>query len=90
MNDAEDVEEDVTPLLDIPEAAVHARGPELSADGDVSMIDAVADSAPSPSVRPIQMGEFLRKWISRRLLALNKADIGKVAVAMRALGGWRC
>ena len=51
------------------------------------MIDAVADSAPSPSFGHMQMGEFLRKWISRRLLALNKADVGKVSVAMRALGG---
>eukprot|EP00973_Karenia_brevis_P033122 4570435-Karenia_brevis.AAC.1 len=30
-----------------------------------------ADAQERPKVRPIQMGEFLRKWISRRLLLLN-------------------
>ncbi len=39
-----------------------------------------------PKVRPIQMGEWLRRWVSRRNLALNKADIEKVTVAMRQLG----
>eukprot|EP00973_Karenia_brevis_P080292 11137539-Karenia_brevis.AAC.1 len=32
------------------------------------------------------MGEFLRKWISRRLLVLNGPDIDRVMVAMRQLG----
>ncbi len=39
-----------------------------------------------PKVRPIQMGEFLRKWVSRRLQALNSNDTGKVMTAMRQLG----
>ena len=39
-----------------------------------------------PKVRPIQMGEFLRKWVSRRLLKLNVADIEVVMSAMRQLG----
>jgi hypothetical protein len=43
-------------------------------------------TAAAPKVRPIQMGEFLRKWVSRRLLLLQKGDINKVMAAMRQLG----
>jgi hypothetical protein len=37
-------------------------------------------------VRPIQMGEFLRKYVSKRLLALSDKDIAKLMVALRQLG----
>ena len=37
-------------------------------------------------VRPIQMGEFMRKYVSRRLLAINSADTAKTLAAMRQLG----
>ncbi len=53
-------------------------------------IDQAHLSAPSasgpPKVRPIQMGEFLRKWVSKRLHKLNEADISRVMAAMRRLG----
>ena len=32
------------------------------------------------------MGEFLRKWVSRRLLKMNSNDIAKVMSAMRQYG----
>eukprot|EP00973_Karenia_brevis_P032368 4461680-Karenia_brevis.AAC.1 len=32
------------------------------------------------------MGEFLRKWVSKRLLMLNSSDAGRVMAAMRQLG----
>ena len=35
-------------------------------------------SAPKAKVRPIQMGEFLRKWACRRLLQVAKPDIGRI------------
>ena len=37
-------------------------------------------------VRPIQMGEFLRKYVSRRLLALNEGEISALTAAVRQLG----
>ena len=37
-------------------------------------------------VRPIQMGEFLRKYVSRRLLALSEGEIAALTTAMRQLG----
>ena len=40
-------------------------------------------------VRPIRMGEFLRKYVSRRLLALSEGEIAALMTAMRQLGvGW--
>ena len=55
-----------------------AEGPPASAQP--------ALEAAGPSVRPIQMGEFLRKWVGRRLLLLHGGDIGRVMTAMRQLG----
>eukprot|EP00973_Karenia_brevis_P094219 12421357-Karenia_brevis.AAC.1 len=45
-------------------------------------------SAPSgrPKVRPIQMGEFLRKWMTRRLLAIQKIPIQCAMTAARQWG----
>ena len=37
-------------------------------------------------VRPIQMGEFLRKYVSRRFLALSEGEIAALMTAMRQLG----
>ena len=37
-------------------------------------------------VRPIQMGEFMREYVSRRLLALSEGDIAALTTAMRQLG----
>ena len=37
-------------------------------------------------VRPIQMEEFLRKYVSRRLLALSEGEIAALTTVMRQLG----
>ena len=37
-------------------------------------------------VRPIQMGEILRKYLSRRLLALSEGGIAALTTAMRQIG----
>ena len=37
-------------------------------------------------VRPIQMAEFLRKYVSRRLLALSEGEIAALITATRQLG----
>ena len=54
----------------------------LTSGGD----DAEQQECAKPKVRPIQMGEWLRKWVSKRLLRLNASDIGKIMVATRQLG----
>ena len=38
------------------------------------------------AVRPIQMGEVLRKYAAKRLLRADKVDIDKVMTAMRQFG----
>ena len=38
------------------------------------------------NVRPIQMGEFLRKYVSRRLLALSEGEIAALMTSMRRIG----
>ena len=37
-------------------------------------------------VRPIQMVEFVRKYVSRRLIALSEGEIAALTAAMRHLG----
>ena len=37
-------------------------------------------------VRPIQMGEFLRKYVSRRLLALSEGEFAALTTSMRQIG----
>ena len=37
-------------------------------------------------VRTIQMGEFLRKYVSRRLLALSEEDNAALTTSMRQIG----
>ena len=73
---------------DVAEEEVDAYGEELEADGDVPM---EADGGTEGQrrdvkVRPIQIGEFLRRWVSRRLLALSRGDTSRVMLAMRQLG----
>ena len=36
--------------------------------------------------RPIQVGEFLRKYVSRRLLALSEGEIAALTTSMRQIG----
>jgi hypothetical protein len=66
-------------MSDIPENEV---GDEPSAATD----QADEPRAEGPKVRPIQMGEFLRKWTCRRLLLLSGSDISRVMIALRQLG----
>ena len=40
-------------------------------------------------VRLIQTEEFLRKYVSRRLMALSEGEIATLTTAMRQLGGWQ-
>ena len=37
-------------------------------------------------VRPVQKGDFLRKYVSRRLFALSEGEIAGLTTAMRQLG----
>ena len=37
-------------------------------------------------VRPIQLGEFLRNYVSRRLLALSEGEIAALTTSMRQIG----
>ena len=70
---------------DIPNPDVMEVGPEINAASGNA--EGPATAAPTrPNVRPIQMGEFLRKWTSRRLLRLNSRDTAKVMAAMRQFG----
>ena len=53
---------------DIAESEIESRGPEIPAASDaepapVAQVEAVA----STKVRPIQMGEFIRKWVSSKM-----------------------
>ena len=71
------VGEDIPPPID--EGEPHEMNMAGGPDGP-------AAAPETPKVRPLQMGEFLRKWISRRLLRLSEVDIGRVMIAMRQLG----
>ena len=85
---------------DVPDSEIVAEGLETEADiamppqADSTVVAPIveapmpaANSGPArPKVRPIQMGEFMRKWVSRRLLQLNGSDIDRVMAAARQLG----
>ena len=87
-------------LQAVPEADVAEVGPEMEVDTGSEQVPAAdeggltdaAGAAPQavdverPAARPIQMGEFLRKWVGRRLLLLHGGDISRVMTAMRQLG----
>ena len=60
------------PLDDVPEDAVTSDPPEFQ--------------AASPKAKLIKMGEFLRKYVSRRLRALSDKGIVKLMIAVRQLG----
>ena len=53
--------------------------PEDSTVYDQQVVDPI-------NVRPIQMGEFLRKYVSRRLLALSEGEIAALTTSMRQHG----
>ena len=58
---------------------ITAGVPEESVIYDQQAVD-------TQKVRPIQMEEFLRKYVSRRLLALSEGEIAAFTTAMRQLG----
>lgn len=67
---------------------VLSDGPEDAAvEVDAVMTDSAdVNASQLPKVRPIQMGELLRKFISRRLLALGAFNISRLMHASRQLG----
>lgn len=67
---------------DVPEERVVQVGSEMEVDAEV----APQPPRPRAQVRPIQMGEFLRKFVSRRLQAVSAKDISRVMTAARQLG----
>jgi hypothetical protein len=69
-------------MQDVAESNVVEEGPEVEPDEPTNATNAV----PRPKVRPIPMGEFLRKWVSRGLLRLTSGDMAQVMAAMRQLG----
>ena len=65
-------------MRDIPEDEVMADHPQ------VDVPEGHAETP--PKVRPIQMGEFLHKFVARRLLALSSTDVARLMATMRQLG----
>ena len=63
-----------------------ARDWEDDGDGGAPVPEEPAQLPTSPKPRPIQQGEFLRKWTAKRLMAANHADIARVMAAMRQIG----
>eukprot|EP00973_Karenia_brevis_P014099 1917522-Karenia_brevis.AAC.1 len=68
---------------------------EADADADMAVMPGEnanlpkAEQTPTASrlaVRPIQMGEFLRKWATRRLLAIQQVPIQCAMIAARQWG----
>ena len=86
--DDSDDDVDVDGMVDdIPESAVSDLPPPTetqAADGRTGVGGETRDA--SAKVRPIQMGEFMRKYVSRRLNVLSDTDIERVMIAMRQLG----
>ena len=68
-----------TPLSDVQEASVASAAADAGATPDT------AGDQP-PKVRPIQMDEFLRKNVSRRLHAPSARDIVQFTNEARQLG----
>ena len=72
---------------DTPESTVSDLPPPAEAQGASDQATEGGETrGASAKVRPIQMGEFIRKYVSRRLNALCESDIEMVMVAMRQLG----
>ena len=59
---------------------------QLSTDISESSVVHEQDETDPKKDRPIQMEEFLRKYVSRRLLALNGGEIAVLTLVIRQLG----
>lgn len=83
----EDSDADDEANADVAAEDVVGVGQEVDSGDNIANAGGATEQAQvSPGVRPIQIGEFLRRWVSKRLLQLNKCDISKVMVSMRQLG----
>ena len=76
-----DDDEWIRPLIEV-EAITADVQVTLAAQGDTPR-DKDVDSK---KVRPIQMGEFVRNYVSWRLLAPSEDEIAAIMTAMRHLG----
>ena len=63
----------------MPEDDIEMLGPEMCADDAAQGLSARTEQEPI-QVRPIQIGKFLTRWVSHRLLLLHKGDIGRSCV----------
>ena len=59
---------------------------EITADVPEDSVQYDQQQVDPKKVRPIQMGEFLWKYVSRKLLALSEGEIAALMTAMRQLG----
>ena len=69
-----------------PHHEVLTEAQEITADVPEENVTKDQQVVDTKKVRPIQMGEFLRKCVSRRLLALSEGEIAALTTAMRQLG----
>ena len=63
-----------------------AEAPEVTTDTAEDSVTYDQQDVDPKKVRPIQMGEFLRKYVSRRLLALSEGEIAALTTSMRQIG----
>ena len=59
---------------------------EISADVPEDSVLCDQEAVVPKEVQPIQMGEFLRKYVSRRFFAFSEGEIAALTTAMRQLG----
>ena len=72
--------DDMDWLATLSEEDVTNEAPCRAKDGEPTSVS-------KPRVRPIQMGEYIRKWVmSKRFLRLNAGDVSKTMEAVRQLG----
>eukprot|EP00973_Karenia_brevis_P095007 12425215-Karenia_brevis.AAC.1 len=81
-------DEDAMWLLDVPEEMLDNSGSDEDMTDAREATNKPCDQSKTsasgrPAVRPIQVGEFLRKWMTRRLLAIQKLPIQCAMTAAR-------
>ena len=69
----------------LQENDVSSMAPEINAC-EPELQKKVTAQGVRPLVRPIQAGEFLRRFTSKRLLALDRDDFAAIATSMRQFG----
>ena len=64
-----------------------SHGSRMDDEADHTMLPSPGpDASQRPKIRPIQMGEFLRKFTCKRLLSLDKLDVAAVSASLRQFG----